>query len=55
MLKFNLTTNEKEGFKLTTQAESESERETLEELAKLLISKIDKITVKVGSDYNQDF
>ena len=51
MLKFNLTTNSHEGFKLTTQAESEEEIKILDELAKALIEKIEKITVEVGREY----
>jgi len=49
-MKFNLTTNEHDGFKLSTQAESEKELEVVRELTKLLIAKIEKIKVTIGQD-----
>ena len=48
MFKFNLTTNEHDGFKLLTSADGEKEVKILEELIKLLVGKIEKIKVTVG-------
>lgn len=53
MFKFNLTTNNHDGFKLSTQAESEEEVKMLKELTEKLIAKIEKIKVTVGNDYQQ--
>ena len=52
-MRFVLTTNSHDGFKLTTQADNEKEMEVIRELTKLLIAKIEKITVTIGeSDYD---
>ena len=47
-MKFSLATNEHEGFKLITSADSEKELEVVRELTKLLIAKIEKIKVTIG-------
>lgn len=49
MLKFNLVVNEKErdGFRLSTQADTEKEAEIIKDLITKLIGKITKIEVKV--------
>ena len=49
-MKFTLTTNETDGFKVSTQADNEKELEVVRELTTLLISKIEKIVVKIGYD-----
>jgi|TARA_Y100000310_G_scaffold110581_1_gene108967 hypothetical protein len=54
MIKFNLTTNEHDGFKLTTSADSDKDVEILRELTKLLIAKIEKIKVTVGYDEEKE-
>lgn len=49
MIKFSLTTNDHDGFKLITHADSEKDVEVLKELTEKLIAKIEKIEVSVGS------
>jgi hypothetical protein len=49
-MKFQLQTNEHDGFKLSTQADSPEELKVVEELTKLLIAKIEKIKVTIGYD-----
>ena len=49
-MKFNLITNNQDGFKLTTQADNEKEMEVIKELTKLLIDKIEKIKVTIGEN-----
>ena len=55
MLKFCLTVAEKYegGFKLSVQADTEKSQELAGELTKLLIAKIEKISVEIkgGQDY----
>lgn len=50
MIKFSLTTNEHDGFKLSTSAEGEVEVEIVKQLTQLLIEKIEKIKVTIGYD-----
>ena len=50
MLKFTLTTNTREGFKLSTHAESKEEIEILEKMTLALIEKIEKIKVEIGGE-----
>ena len=50
-MKFSLTVNSQhqDGFKLTTSAENEKELKVVEELTRLLIGKIEKISVEIKS------
>lgn len=47
MIKFNLQTSERDGFKLSSQADNPEEIKVLQELTKALINKIEKIVVEI--------
>jgi len=53
-MKFTLTTSEQEGFKISTQSDSEKELEVVKELTTLLIGKIEKIKIFIGYDKEEE-
>jgi len=56
MLKFELTVNSQseEGFKLKISAETNEETQIAKELTEKLIAKIEKITVNVGHENDEN-
>jgi len=52
-MKFTLiaNANQYDGFKLSFQAENESEVKICQELAEKLIEKIEKISIEIGKEY----